>query len=379
MPNGNPGLDSWTLTSGEAVVSSHEEHRDPNRWYGRGVADNKGQHLVVLDGLAAVLATRPTGQLGFNAKILIEMGEEAGSPGIHELVRSQHAALSADLFLASDGPRLLEDRPTLYMGSRGATNFELSVRFREGGNHSGNFGGLLRNPAIYLCHALATLTGPNGEIKVPEWRHPALTPELKASLADCTVDVGVNGPQIDEQCGEPGLTPAERVFGWNSFEILGLDCSAIPPANAIPGTATAYCQLRYIVGSEVDKFRSGVEEFLRRQGFPEIEFEQRETAGWNATRMLPDNPWVRWAAESVQRTTGTEPGLLPNLGGSLPNDAFSEILGLPTIWVPHSYPACQQHAANEHSLKSILREGLAIMAGLFWDFGEEALPLHGHV
>ena len=38
--------------------------------------------------------------------------------------------------------------------------------------------------------------------------------------------------------------------------------------------------------------------------------------------------------------------LLPNLGGSLPNDVFSETLGLPTLWVPHSYPACSQHAPN---------------------------------
>jgi hypothetical protein len=38
--------------------------------------------------------------------------------------------------------------------------------------------------------------------------------------------------------------------------------------------------------------------------------------------------------------------------------------------VPHSYPGCAQHAPNEHLLAPIAREGLQIMAGLYWDLGE---------
>ena len=90
---------------------------------------------------------------------------------------------------------------------------------------------------------------------------------------------------------------------------------------------------------------------------------------------VPDNAWVRWAAASIERSTGKRPALLPNLGGSLPNDIFADLLGLPTIWVPHSYPACAQHAPNEHLLGSVAREGLAIMAGLFWDLGDQGPAL----
>lgn len=66
---------------------------------------------------------------------------------------------------------------------------------------------------------------------------------------------------------------------------------------------------------------------------------------------------------------------MPNLGGSLPNDVFSETLGLPTVWVPHSYPAYSQHAPNEHLLGSVARQGLQIMAGLYWDFGEQGAAI----
>ena len=49
---------------------------------------------------------------------------------------------------------------------------------------------------------------------------------------------------------------------------------------------------------------------------------------------------------------------------------ISDLLGLPTIWVPHSYAACFQHAPNEHILEAVTREALQLMTGLFWDLGE---------
>ena len=78
---------------------------------------------------------------------------------------------------------------------------------------------------------------------------------------------------------------------------------------------------------------------------------------------------------SLQAATGQAPVLLPNLGGSLPNDVFADILGLPTVWIPHSYAACQQHAPDEHLLLPVVREALPMMAALWWDLGEQAASL----
>jgi acetylornithine deacetylase/succinyl-diaminopimelate desuccinylase-like protein len=57
--------------------------RVDGRWFGRGTADNKGQHSINLAALDRVLAAR--GRLGFNVKLLIEMGEEVGSPGLRQV------------------------------------------------------------------------------------------------------------------------------------------------------------------------------------------------------------------------------------------------------------------------------------------------------
>lgn len=79
--------------------------------------------------------------------------------------------------------------------------------------------------------------------------------------------------------------------------------------------------------------------------------------------------WVRCVRASLTRTTGEDPHVLPNLAGSLPNDCFADVLGLPTIWIPHSYLGCSQPAPDEHVLKSVCCDSLQVMAGLFWDIG----------
>ena len=99
------------------------------------------------------------------------------------------------------------------------------------------------------------------------------------------------------------------------------------------------------------------------------------TQRFAASRTDFDSPWIGWTAESIRKTTGKPPAVLPNFGGSLPNDVFTDILKLPTMWVPHSYPGCSQHAPDEHILLSVAEEALGIMAGLFWDLGEMKHPL----
>jgi hypothetical protein len=72
----------------------------------------------------------------------------------------------------------------------------------------------------------------------------------------------------------------------------------------------------------------------------------------------------------MKATTNKNVAVLPSIGGSLPNDIFANDLGLPAIWIPHSYPGCSQHAVDEHMLRPVAREGLQIMTALFWDLAD---------
>ena len=336
-----------------------------DHWYGRGTADNKGQHTINFAALDAVLSARG-GRLGFNAKVIMEMGEETGSPGLHEVCRRHRSDLAADVLIASDGPRLAVERPTLFLGSRGVVNFDLSVDLRTGAHHSGNWGGLLRNPGTVLANAMATLVDKRGTILVEGLRPPPIPDAVRRSLQDLKVGDGANDPAIDHGWGEPGLTNEERLFGWNTLEVLAFKTGdPDQPLNAIPPSARATMQFRFVVGTEAHNVVSIVQDHLDRNGFPWVTVEIGQMVGGGATRVDPDDPWVTWALDSIVRTTSKKPGLLPNFGGWIPNDAFVDILGMPTLWVPHSYPGCSQHAPDEHLLDHVAAEGLTIMVALF--------------
>jgi acetylornithine deacetylase/succinyl-diaminopimelate desuccinylase-like protein len=355
------GLDPWRTT------------RIDNRVYGRGTADNKGQHSINLAALRAVRAARG-GKLGFNAKFIIEMGEEIGSPDLGKVCQLHRDELKADLFVGSDGPRLAADRPTVFLGCRGGLRIHLDVNLREGGHHSGNWGGVLANPATILANAIATLVDGHGRLKLEALKPPRLTNQIRSFLADVEIKPMADEPALSDNWGEEGLSAAERLYAWNTLEVLAMSSGNIDkPANAIPGRARAVLQLRFVVGTKFDQVVDAVRTHLHSNGFPMVEVSA--TQSFVASRTDFDSPWIKWAAESIQRTTGQPPAVLPNFGGSLPNDVFSDGLGLPTIWVPHSYPGCSQHAPDEHILLSVTEEALGIMAGLFWDLGEMPRPL----
>jgi acetylornithine deacetylase/succinyl-diaminopimelate desuccinylase-like protein len=362
------------VCNGEAVRWREGLHpfrmvEEGDRLYGRGTADNKIQHLINIKALETEISAR--GKLGFNVKIVLEMAEETGSLGLREFFERERDLLAADVLIASDGPRLQVDTPTMFMGSRGGLSFDLVVDLRPGDHHSGNFGGLLADPVILLSHAIAAIVDRRGQILVPEWRPTSLTPDIRAALKD------LPPRRHDTDWGEADLTPSERVFGWNSLAVLAISAGNIASTqNAISGSARATCQLRFVVGTDMDEILPALRRHLDAAGFPMVEIRAKGPA-FKATRFPPDHPWVRFVEKSITATTGKQPHLLPNLAGSLPNDVFTDVLGVPTIWIPHAHAECGQHGPNEHALLSIAEEGMRIMTGLFLDIGEGQAPEPG--
>ncbi|MEM6622075.1 MAG: M20 family metallopeptidase [Pseudomonadota bacterium] len=360
----------WTKGAGPWKLA-----RDGERLYGRGTADNKAQHLINMAALGAVLETR--GKLGFNAKFIVEMAEENGSQGLGQVIADNKAAFAADLFIASDGPRVSPDRPTVSLGARGGENFDLVVSLREGAHHSGNWGGALADPGMILSHALASICTSTGQILVQEWLPPPMTNAVREVLSSVTLSPGDDGPQIDPDWGEPGMTTAEKVYGWNSFAVLAMGSgNAAAPVNAIQPEARAHCQLRYIAGTDVDDMLPALRRHLDAHGFSVVRIDPptgRNAAGFRASRTEPDDPWALWVRQAIERTTGSPPAVIPQMGGSICNDLFTDLLGLPAIWIPHSYTGCSQHAPDEHVLISVCESALDVMAGVYWDLGETAL------
>lgn len=355
------GLDPWTLT------------RRGERLYGRGTADNKGQHSVNLAALSIVLAQR--GHLGFNTILLMEMGEEAGSPGLEAFCRRHREKLKADLLIASDGPRWSSARPTLFLGARGVIDLEISVSLRERAYHSGNWGGWLSNAGQVLVRALAALTDTQGRPLATALATPAAALAYEPFFDRLAEPSEAGLPTPEAGWGDIAASPAARLLNRNNLEIIALDLGDVErPVYAISPRARALCQISFLPETDPQSFAPAFAAAFREAGITAVEVRPTGFL-MPASRTAPDHPVVGWAHAALERWSGKPVDLLPNFGGALPNWIFRDVLNLPTLWVPHSYNGCAQHAPDEHALEPVLNEGLKIMAGLFWEAGANAQRL----
>jgi acetylornithine deacetylase/succinyl-diaminopimelate desuccinylase-like protein len=347
---------------------------DGDRLYGRGTADNKGQHLLIIEAMRAVIEER--GALGFNAKILIEMGEEVGSPGQAEFLGQHQALCAADAFIASDGPRQTFSVPEMRLGARGGIAFDLVVKLREGAHHSGHWGGVLSDPGFLLAHALATIVDRNGRILVPGWTPKEIPEAVRRICRAIEFEQLPELPEADPNWGEPGLGKAEKIFGWTSVIVLAfLTGHPDAPTNAVQPEARARIQVRHTVDIDAAAIVPALRRHLDGHGLQMVKIEQNIGRDlFPASRTDPADPWVAAVGRSMQQTTGRAPNIVPNSSGGNPSKMFLDLLGTPVIWVPHSYAACQQHGPDEHALAPLIREGLGLMAGVWWDIGAQPHP-----
>ena len=333
------GLDPWTLTERGEL------------WYGRGTADNKGQHAVNLSALEAVLEER-AGELGFNVELVLETSEERGSTGLREFVAANREMLAADVLIASDGPRVMPEVPTIATGTRGTYHFDLVVDLRPGGVHSGHWGGLTTDPAVVLVSALGTIIDRHGKILVRDWLPQNGVPADGARCAgwlsgrrrrrsgDDRSRLGRAWPHAGgkdlwlEQFHRPGddLRPAR-----GAGQRRGAECP-----RALPDPLHG----RYRPGRV---WRCGATH-LDAEGFCQCTGRKPRCAHAGKPHG-PANPWVRWLSPAWSRTLGKRVQVIPNSSGGLPGDVFVDHLGTPLVWIPHSYNGCKQHGPDEHFLR----------------------------
>ncbi len=308
---------------------------------------------------------------------MIETAEVRGSGGLRDFVAAHRQALAADVLIGSDGPRAASDEPTITCSLRSMFHFDLVIRRRAGGVHSGHWGGITRNPSVELAHALATLCNCNGRILVREWLPFAIPASVKSALAGCPASDGGEAAVIDPDWAEPGLSPAEKIYAWTGFIVLAT-VSGKPeaPVNAVAPDARAHGQLLYTVDLDPARFVPSLHTHLDVVGFHDMAIANA-CVRMAASHSDPDHPWVRFVAESLTASLGRPPLILPNASGGLPGDVFIDELGTLLVWIPHSYHGCRQHGPDDQAKPRLLREGMAAMAGLWWDLGEGRAPRCG--
>jgi len=80
--------------------------------------------------------------------------------------------------------------PIFYAAAR------VMVRSRDKAYHSGNWGGVLANPATVLAHAVASMVDAHGRILIPGLLPPPLPSKLRTALQDVVIGAGADDPAL---------------------------------------------------------------------------------------------------------------------------------------------------------------------------------------
>jgi acetylornithine deacetylase/succinyl-diaminopimelate desuccinylase-like protein len=320
------------------------------RVYARGAADNKGQHLANILGVASLRDV--VGELPCNVTVVLEGEEEVGSTNLETFVGAHREALAADLVVMGDGPVRPSGEPCIGFGVRGLLCFELIAEHERGDLHSGNWGGVVANPLWELVALLATICDRDGTVTIEGFDDHARPPtELQRRAIE---RLGVDIDAVRQTLGAPRLLAADsedfstRLAFRPNLSLNGLHGGYTGPGikTVLPNRAVAKCDVRLVPDQTCDDVFAKLESHVRAVA-PDVRIV-RAPGSMEPSQTPLNTPLAEPVRRALAAVHRAEPVILPMCGGSVPSYAFTRRLGCPTLVVPYANADQANHAPDEN-------------------------------
>jgi acetylornithine deacetylase/succinyl-diaminopimelate desuccinylase-like protein len=357
-------LEQWVTPPFEPTVRDGCLH-------GRGASDDKGQVHFQVSAIRHVLAA--DGRLPVNVKFLVEGEEEAGSPNIAAFLADHADRLACDVVVVSDTGMHAEDVPSMVTSMRGLIYFQVDLRTAPADLHSGTFGGTVPNAVEALVGLLAGLKDDRGRIAVPGWYDDVLelTDEERRNFAALPFDPEElkRNAGVRVLPGEDGWSPLERIGGRPAADVNGIwgGYTGVGQKTIIPAEAHAKVSFRLVADQEPAKLEPLFEQWVRDNAPAGSEVTIQSIGGVRPCLTPIDHPGNQAAARAVARAFGAEP-LFTREGGSGPERALSDALGVACVYLGVMLPEDRIHAPNERLLLSHYYKGVRAAAYAYEEF-----------
>lgn len=329
-----------------------------DRFYGRGVGDNKGQLMAQICGL--YVYQKLFGDFPFTVKLFIEGEEESGSPHLRSAVEAlkQKSLRNVQTAFVIDGSYSQSGQHVLRLGNRGVLAFRLTTQTSNQDLHSGNFGNVSVNAAEKLIAIINKLID-------PQTQRPRV-PTLQRNIRPMTKE---EKDWIDE-LPDPKDVPSplyrnkrdyyQRLMFEPTLTVNGLKSGYQGPKvkTIIPGTATAVLDSRLVVDQCCEDIRADIEKLLKDE-LSTGQVKLQWMVGLNPTKVDSANPLVKPLYEAIKKATG-DCLIEPSMPGSVPNDVWVEALNVPVFTIPYANYDQHNHAPNENLLVNAFTDGIKI-------------------
>lgn len=323
------------------------EIRD-GRIYARGAGDNKGQFMAHI--LAVQTMLEHEGELPVNVKIVIEGEEETGSKHLAEFVESNKDLLAADFVYTSDGPMLSDGSPYILLGVRGILYIEMRLKYAAFDNHSGNKGNIVRNPAWTLVELLNTMRDSEGRVLIEGFYDDVKLPTNIEK--DLLKQLPFDADDIRKEIGDASFDMTQEVYYRKlcfepTFNIAGFNSGygGEGQKTVIPNEAVVKMDIRLVKNQDPHKifelFKAHVESFSE-----DIEIVKLGTM--DPSRTSPEHLFIDIIKSSLEASFERASYIQPSMGGSLPDNVWTKVLGVPSVVVPYANSDEANHSPNEN-------------------------------
>ncbi len=338
-------LELWSSPPFEPVVRE-------GRVYARGATDDKGNMLVPILAVEAMLKTE--GKLPVNLKFLLEGQEEIGSPQLPAFLSAQRDLFACDLVLSSDGGQEGEDQPSINVACKGLAGVQIDVHGAVSDLHSGMYGGAVANPIHALTYILDTMRSPEGKILVEGFYDSVvpLTEDDRARIAAVPFDEAAYKAAIgvDALVGEPGYTAPEQLGARPTLEINGIWGGFQGEGNktVLPNEAHAKITCRLVPNQDPPAIAALLAAHVERHSQPGVKATVSRLPGQAKPYAIPADHWGNQAAAEVLTEVYGKKPVYTRTGGSIPVcELFQEYLGAYTVGFAFGLNDEQVHAPNE--------------------------------
>jgi len=340
------------------------------RFYGRGVYDNKGPLVANIFGVQAAFDARYEPKC--NVRFIIEGEEEAGSPHLEEFCKAHPDLLKSDGCIWEEAYVTPNQRSELYAGVKGDVYFELHAKGFNIDAHSGD-APIVINPAWRLVWALSTLKNEKEEILIEGYYEDVVPPRKEELELFRRYPKELINNYRQQYKTSKFLLGRENVEFWKELilrptcTISGLSAGWEGPGSktVVGKEAMAKLDLRLVPNQKVERVQRLLREHLDKKGFSDV--ETRLLTGYEPNRTPVDHPFIVLLAGLAKDFTGIDPVIFPSHKGSGPAYLF----GSYTPWATFETfdPEKNIHAPNESMRINDIRHMTAFIAALTTELG----------
>jgi len=329
---------------------SHPFHMkiDGDKYLGRGTTDDKGPALSVL--YAAKYAF--DNKFPINIKFCWELEEEIGSPSFHEFVEKNKEKLKSDSVVVSDTIWISADRPAISYGLRGLQAFMVTLKVAAKDVHSGEVGGLARNPLAELAWLInECVDAKTGKVKIPGFYDDV----RKTSEAELD-DFIKSGFELEDFAAKRELHSLRtddvrdgvaRVWTQPTFEVHGITGGYSGPGvkTIVPHKGEAKISMRLVPDQDPEKITKLFIDFVKEK-LPDAVVETKGALKpylGDREGKFPD------AAKKAFQLAFDKEAAFVREGGSIGAVVtMQELLQVPIMFLGLSLPEHGYHAINEN-------------------------------